>query len=94
MTDTSHENLSQLILDTQKEVENLRMRISNLDEAMYHDRKRVIDTNKTVSGLVAKMDALIDRVDDLFDPQEGVSRLQASGPPNYRIGHCSTCVCF
>lgn len=94
MTDTSHENLSQLILDTQKEVENLRMHISNLDEAMYRDRKRVIDTNKAVSGLVVKMDALIDRVDDLFDPQEGDNHLQASEPPNYRIGHCSTCTCF
>lgn len=92
MTDTSHENLSQLILDTQKEVENLRMHISNLDEAMYHDRKRVFDTSKTVSGLVVKMDALIDRVDDLFDPQEGDN--QAPEPPNYRIGHCSTCTCF
>ena len=92
MTDTSHENLSQLILNTQKEVENLRMHISNLDEAMYRDRKRVIDTNKAVSGLVVKMDALIDRVDDLFDPQEDDS--QPPGLPNYRIGHCSTCACF
>lgn len=92
MTDTSHENLSQLILDTRKEVENLRMHISNLDEAMYHDRKRVFDTSKTVNGLVVKMDALIDRVDDLFDPQEDDN--QAPGLPNYRIGHCSTCTCF
>lgn len=92
MTDTPHESLSQLIRDTQKEVENLRMHISNLDEAMYHDRKRVFDTSKTVRGLVVKMDALIDRVDDLFDQQEDDS--QPPGLPNYRIGHCSTCTCF